>query len=55
MFFDIKFINVASKLDVIHLLCSTIKGLIKTACVCSLFPCNTFVYNFREVSIFDGV
>ena len=30
MFLDIKFINVAAKLDVFHLLCGIIKGLIKT-------------------------
>ena len=30
MFFDIKFINVAAKLDAFHLLCLTIKDLIKT-------------------------
>ena len=55
MFFDTKFINVAVKLDTFHILCCTIKGLTKLKCVCILFPCNTFVYNFREVSIFDRV
>ena len=46
MFFDIKFINVAKKLDVFHLLCWTIKSLIKTEMCMYPFSMQYFCLQF---------
>ena len=46
MFFDTKFINAAAKLDTLHILCCTIKGLIKTEMCMYPFSMQYFCLQF---------